>query len=87
MVHGARKAIIVFIVLVEVEGSFRNTGRIVGGIDVRHDLEFGWEVLGVCSRRDRCECEWCGRRFTRSGGLEVKSDSDGSEERRGRGRE
>ena len=82
MVHGAREAIVVFIVLVQVEGSFRNTGRIVGGIDVRHDLELGWEVLGVCGRSDRCGCEWRWRRFTRGlGRFEVKGDSDGSEER------
>ena len=84
MVHGAREAIVVFIVLVEVKGSFRNTGRIVGGIDVRHDLKFGREVLGV---RSGCDRRRCRRRFTRSSGLKVESDSDGSEERRGRRRE
>ena len=88
MVHGAREAIVVFIVLVEVEGSFRNTGRIVGGVDVWHNLKLGREVFGVRSRCDRCRGEWCRRRFARRlGGFEVKGDSDGSEERRGRRRE
>ena len=87
MVHGARESIVVFIVLVEVEGSFRNTGRIVGGINVRHGLKFGREVLGARSGCDRRRCERRRRRFTRSGGLKVESDGDGSEERRGRRRE
>ena len=87
MVHGAREAIVVFIVLVEVEGSFRNTGRIVGGIDIRHDLEFRREMFRVRSGCDGRKCERRRRRFTRSGRLKVESDSDGIEERRGRRRE
>ena len=57
VVHVAREAVVVLVILVEVEATLRNTGGVVGWVDERHDLEFGREVLGVRSGCDRRGCE------------------------------